>query len=139
MDFNDTLEEAAFRAESRAWLQANAPQPTAANRGDAAHLVAAKDWQATKAAAGYAQIAWPKEWGGGGGTPIQSIIFAQEESKYAQSHGYFLIGLGMCVPTVMAFGDDETKRRFVGPAVRGEEVWCQLFSDRQPTARSQQC
>jgi alkylation response protein AidB-like acyl-CoA dehydrogenase len=134
MDFNDTLEEAAFRAESSAWLEANAPKPTAAKRGDAAHLADAKIWQAKKAAAGYAQIAWPKEWGGGGGTPIQSIIFAQEESKYAQSYGYFLIGLGMCVPTVMAFGDEETKKRFVGPAVRGEEIWCQLFSE--PSAGS---
>ncbi len=134
MDFNDTLEEAAFRAEARAWLEANAPKPTAAKRGDAAHLAAAKVWQAKKAAAGYAQIAWPKEWGGGGGTPIQSIIFAQEESKYAQNYSYFQIGLGMCVPTVMAFGDEETKQRFVGPAVRGEEIWCQLFSE--PSAGS---
>jgi alkylation response protein AidB-like acyl-CoA dehydrogenase len=134
MDFNDTLEEAAFRAKARAWLEANAPRPTAAKRGDAAHLAAAKVWQAKKAAAGYAQIAWPKEWGGGGGTPIQSIIFAQEESKYAQNYGYFQIGLGMCVPTVMAFGDEETKKRFVGPAVRGEEIWCQLFSE--PSAGS---
>jgi alkylation response protein AidB-like acyl-CoA dehydrogenase len=105
MDFNDTLEEAAFRAEARAWLEANVPKPTAAKRGDAAHLAAAKVWQAKKAAAGYAQIAWPKEWGGGGGTPIQSIIFAQEESKWAQNYGYFQIGLAMCVPTVLAFGD----------------------------------
>ena len=134
MDFNDTPEEAAFRTEARAWLEANAPEPTAAIRGDAAHLAAAKGWQAKKAAAGYAQIAWPKEWGGGGGTPIQSIIFAQEESKYAQNYGYFQIGLGMCVPTVMAFGDEETKKRFVGPAVRGEEIWCQLFSE--PSAGS---
>jgi alkylation response protein AidB-like acyl-CoA dehydrogenase len=134
MDFNDTLDEAAFRAEARAWLEANVPKPTAAKRGDAAHLTAAKIWQAKKAAAGYAQIAWPKEWGGGGGTPIQSIIFAQEESKCAQSYSYFQIGLGMCVPTVMAFGDEETKKRFVGPAVRGEEIWCQLFSE--PSAGS---
>ena len=134
MDFNDTPEEAAFRAEARAWLKANAPKPTAAIRGDAAHLAAAKVWQAKKAAAGYAQIAWPKEWGGGGGTPVQSIIFAQEESTYAQNYGYFQIGLGMCVPTVMAFGDEETKKRFVGPAVHGEEIWCQLFSE--PSAGS---
>jgi len=134
MDFNDTLEEAAFRAKARAWLEANAPKAPAAKRGDAAHLAAAKVWQAKKAAAGYAQIAWPKEWGGGGGTPIQSIIFAQEESKYAQNYSYFQIGLGMCVPTVMAFGDEETKKLFVGPAVRGEEIWCQLFSE--PSAGS---
>src|SRR5260370_23765797 len=134
MDFNDTRGEAAFRAEARAGLEATARRRTAAKRGDAAHLAAAKVWQAKKAAAGYAQIAWPKEWGGGGGTPIQSIIFAQEESKYVQNYGYFQIGLGMCLPTVMAFGEKETKQRFVGPAVRGEEIWCQLFSE--PSAGS---
>jgi alkylation response protein AidB-like acyl-CoA dehydrogenase len=129
MDFNDTPEEAAFRTQARAWLEANAPRERASGRGDAEHMAAAKAWQAKKAAAGYAQITWPKEWGGGGGTPMQSIIFGQEEAKYGQNYGYFTIGLGMCVPTVMAFAGDETKQRFVGPAVRGEEIWCQLFSE----------
>ena len=129
MDFNDTPEEAEFRAKARAWLEANAPRERASGRGDAEHMAAAKAWQATKAAAGYAQITWPKEWGGAGGTPMQSVIFGQEEAKYGQNYGYFQIGLGMCVPTVMAFANDETKARFVGPAVRGEEIWCQLFSE----------
>src|SRR5260221_12823199 len=136
MDFNDSPEEAAYRAEVRDWLEANAPKRSLEPdfEGDGRSMSASKAWQAKKAAAGYAQIAWPKEWGGGGGTPIQSIIFAQEESKYAQSYSYFQIGLGMCVPAVMAFGDEETKKRFVGPAVRGEEIWCQLFSE--PSAGS---
>jgi len=129
MDFNDTPEEAAFRVKAREWLEANAPRERASGRGDADHMAAAKAWQAKKAAAGYAQITWPKEWGGGGGTQMQSIIFSQEEGKYGQNYGYFQIGLGMCVPTVMAFADDATKQRFVGPAVRGEEIWCQLFSE----------
>jgi len=129
MDFNDTPEEAAFRVKAREWLEANAPRERASGRGDDAHMAAAKAWQAKKAAAGYAQITWPKEWGGGGGTQMQSIIFSQEEGKYGQNYGYFAIGLGMCVPTVMAFADDETKKRVVGPAVRGEQIWCQLFSE----------
>ena len=129
MDFNDTPEEAAFRTKARAWLDANAPRERASGRGAAAHLAAGKAWQAKKAAAGYAQITWPKEWGGGGGTQMQAIIFGQEEAKYGLNYGYFQIGLGMCVPTVMAFSDDATKQRFVGPAVRGEEIWCQLFSE----------
>jgi alkylation response protein AidB-like acyl-CoA dehydrogenase len=129
MDFNDTPEEAAFRVKAREWLEANAPRERASGRGDAAHMAAAKAWQAKKAAAGYAQITWPKEWGGGGGTQMQSIIFSQEEARYGLNYGYFQIGLGMCVPTVMAFADDDTKKRFVGPAVRGENIWCQLFSE----------
>ncbi|KQZ17620.1 acyl-CoA dehydrogenase family protein [Caulobacter sp. Root1472] len=133
MDFNDSPEEAAYREKARAWLVENAaahrtehgePKPTTPE-----HMAAAKAWQARKAAAGYACITWPAAIGGGGGTPIQSVIFSQEEAKAGVSYGYFTIGLGMCVPTVMAFGDDATKQRFVSPAVKGEEIWCQLFSE----------
>jgi alkylation response protein AidB-like acyl-CoA dehydrogenase len=92
-------------------------------------MAAGKAWQAKKASAGYACITWPKEWGGGGGSPINQVIFNQEEAKSGVNYGYFTIGLGMCVPTVMAFADDDTKQRFVGPAVKGEEIWCQLFSE----------
>lgn len=127
MDFNDTPEEAEYRAAARAWLDANVPEHKAIPHDD--DLAAARAWQTRKAAAGYAQITWPKEWGGGGGTPIQSVIFGQEEARHPVQYGYFTIGLGMCVPTVMAFADDATKQRFVGPALRGEEIWSQLFSE----------
>jgi alkylation response protein AidB-like acyl-CoA dehydrogenase len=136
MDFNDSPEEAAYRAKARSWLQANAPQFASKQRGgaleddeSAADMARAKAWQTRKAEAGYAQITWPKEWGGAGGTPIESVIFSQEEAAFNVASGYFSIGLGMCVPTVMAFADDATKKRFVGPALRGDEIWCQLFSE----------
>ncbi|MEH3035364.1 MAG: acyl-CoA dehydrogenase family protein [Sphingomonas adhaesiva] len=127
MDFNDTPEEAAYRTRARDWLESNVAEHKA--QGHADDMAAARAWQARKAAAGYAQITWPKEWGGGGGTPIQSVIFGQEEAKHPVQYGYFTIGLGMCVPTVMAFADQATKERFVGPALRGEEIWSQLFSE----------
>jgi alkylation response protein AidB-like acyl-CoA dehydrogenase len=131
MDFNDSPKEAAFRAEVRAWLTANASRtaPRGASGSSHEYLPEARAWQAKKAAAGYAQITWPKAWGGGGGTPMQQVIFSQEEAKFDAPYNHFGIGLGMCVPTVMAFADEETKTRFVGPAVRGEEIWCQLFSE----------
>jgi alkylation response protein AidB-like acyl-CoA dehydrogenase len=131
MDFNDTPEEAAYRAQVRQWLEANAPRqaldPTDMEGGGS--MAASKAWQAKKAAAGYAQITWPREWGGPGGTPIQQVIFSQEEARYPIPPNPFQIGLGMCVPTVMTFADEDTKKRFVGPALRGEEIWCQLFSE----------
>src|SRR5690606_5114508 len=108
MDFSDTPEEAAYRAKVRAWLAANAPKPGELPSGREASesdLAAAKAWQAKKAAAGYAQITWPKEWGGPGGTPIESVIYSQEEAKLVPSNTIFAIGLGMCIPTVMAFAD----------------------------------
>jgi alkylation response protein AidB-like acyl-CoA dehydrogenase len=135
MDFNDSDEEAQYRAGARAFLAANATpkdasRPEISKRLSPAELLtAAKAWQATKAASGYACITWPRDWGGQGGTPMQSVIFAQEEERYDVPVGIFQIGLGMCVPTVMALADEETKQRFVGPAMRGEEIWCQLFSE----------
>ncbi len=134
MDFNDTPEEAAYRAQARAWLEANAPKQSDAGSAEdmlegGGGMAASKAWQARKAAAGYAQITWPREWGGPGGVPMQQVIFSQEEAKYAVPGNPFTIGLGMCVPTLMTFADEETKARFGGPALRGEEIWCQLFSE----------
>jgi len=138
MDFEDSPEEAAFRKEVRAWLDANAKKregkreidPEDMENGAANEMAASKAWQKTKAKAGYARITWPKGMGGIGGTPMQSIIFSQEESKYdVAGGGPFAIGLGMCIPTLMAYGDEEAKKRYVWPAVQGDEIWCQLFSE----------
>ena len=133
MDFSDTPEEAAFRADVIAFLAAHA-EPRAGRLADPetaddAYVARARAWQAKKAEAGFAGITWPKSWGGRGGTPMQQVIYGQEELKYALPRGVFEIGLGMCVPTVMAYADKETSERHVGPALRGETIWCQLFSE----------
>ena len=136
MDFNDTAEEAAFRAEVRAFLDANARKksetaPTNRRRyiSDAEELTLAKAWQAKQADAGFARITWPEKWGGRGGTTIQQVIYNEEEARYLVPGGVFSIGLGMCIPTLMAYADEATLERHVRPALRGEEVWCQLFSE----------
>ncbi len=124
MDFEDSPEEAAFRAEASAFLEREAPG--FGGRGDVA---AAKAWQGTKAEAGFAGITWPRRFGGRGGTPMQQVIWNQEEEKYQVPRGVFEIGLGMCVPTVMAYAEAAVCERLVGPALRGETIWCQLFSE----------
>ncbi|MGE0657936.1 MAG: acyl-CoA dehydrogenase family protein [Reyranellaceae bacterium] len=135
MDFNDTPEEAAFRKEVRAWLDANAKRKDADRKASRARmeevdaLPRAREWQAKKARAGYARITWPKEYGGMGGTPIQQVIYSQEEDDYLVPTGFFEIGLGMCIPTVMAYAKPEVLQRYVKPALYGEEIWCQLFSE----------
>ncbi len=136
MDFNDTPEEAAFRAEARAFLEKHLqPKGSAPVSRDRVNMLQkAKDWQKTKAENKFAQITWPKEWGGRGGTAMQSVIWGQEESKFDAPTGPFAIGLGMCIPTVIAFGSDEHKQRYVQKALMGEEIWCQLFSE--PSAGS---
>ncbi len=136
MDFDDTSEEAAFRAQVRAFLEANVERrPPGVAEGYRTSQEApgalgrAKAWQAKKAAAGFAGITWPKDWGGRGGTPIQQVIYNQEEANYIVPRGFFEIGLGMCIPTLCTWGTPEQRARYAPPALRGEEIWCQLFSE----------
>ncbi len=135
MDFNDTPEEAAFRAEARAFLTANA-EPKAGSRPtlrlsglDAAGVARCKEWQTKKAEAGMAGLTWPKKFGGREASPILQVIYNQEEEAFSVPRGLFEIGLGMCIPTMMAYAKPEQLDRYVAPALRGEEVWCQLFSE----------
>jgi len=141
MDFNDTPEEAAFRAEARRWLEANAERLQPGDRSAGAEARAdpetvrkAKEWQARKADGGWACITWPKEYGGRGATAIQSVIWGQEEAKFRTPPNIFGIGQGMLGPTIMAHGTDEQKQLYLNKMLRGEEIWCQLFSE--PSAGS---
>ncbi|MFY0610336.1 MAG: acyl-CoA dehydrogenase family protein [Hyphomicrobiaceae bacterium] len=136
MDFSDTKQEAEFRAEAIAFLEANAKRRAAGEvrgyrRGQdkPGALDAAKAYQTKKAEAGFAGIAWPKEWGGRGGSQIEQVIFSQEEAKFDVDPRFFQIGLGMCLPTVCTWGSAEHIERYAGPALRANEVWCQLFSE----------
>ena len=134
MDFNDTQEEAAFRAEVRAFLAANAEPkkrgvPARARHVDAEALSRAKSFQAAKHDAGLVGLTWPKQWGGRELPQIFQVIYNQEEEAYAAPRGVFEIGLGMCIPTMMAYATPEQLTRYVPKALRGEEVWCQLFSE----------
>ncbi len=131
MDFNDTPEEAAYRTTVRDWLAANADALTGESYGSRTdHVAAAKAWQARKYAAGYVGITWPRAVGGQGGTAMQQIIFNQEESKVGAPTGLYAIGLGMCIPTVFTHAaTPDIAARYVPPAMRGDEVWCQLFSE----------
>ena len=136
MDFDDTAEEAEFRAGARAFLEQNAQrrEPGSglvyrAGNESPEFRQRAKEWQANKADAGYAGITWPKEWGGRGGTAIEQVIYDQEEAKYVVPRGLFDIGLGMCIPTLCTWGTQAHRDRFARKALRGEEIWCQLFSE----------
>jgi len=136
MEFRESPEEAAFRAETRAWLQANA-EPRAldegfrlfAERHDDAYLARAKAWQAKKADAGWAGITWPRDCGGRGGSPMQQIIWDQEVARFDAPEDAFAAGIRQGGPTVIAHGTVAQKRRYLPPLLRGDEIWCQLFSE----------
>jgi alkylation response protein AidB-like acyl-CoA dehydrogenase len=135
MDFNDTPEESAFRAEARGFLSANAERkanakPVLRQSGiDAEAVKRCKAWQAKKADAGFAALTWPKRFGGKEASPILQVIYNQEEEDFVVPRGLYEIGLGMCIPTMMAYAKPEQLDRYVRPALHGEEVWCQLFSE----------
>jgi len=139
MTFDDTPEEAAFRAKVRAWLDANAPkhlESVLAKGGFAGSgldgidiMAESKAWQKKKQAAGYGCLHWPKDYGGGGFSPIERVIWGQEEGVYAALSGMFIIGHGMCGPTVMAWAAEDQKKTLLPPLAAGEEIWCQLFSE----------
>jgi alkylation response protein AidB-like acyl-CoA dehydrogenase len=136
MDFNDAPEETAWRAECRDWLAANAPAVASTGprevmfeAGGGEYLERAKRWQATKFDAGFARITWEPEFGGRNGSTMQQIIFGQEEAHYNVPTDVFVIGLGMIAPTLRACGTDAQQRRYLTKLLRGEEIWCQLFSE----------
>jgi alkylation response protein AidB-like acyl-CoA dehydrogenase len=142
VDFDDTPEEAAFRAEARAWLETHAQLKTggrdatrryfssdASPEADAEHVRRNREWQRTLHDGGWAGVTWPRAYGGRGGTPVEQSIFNQEQARFDVSIGVFAIAVGMVGPTLIAHGTEAQKERHVGTILRGDEVWCQLFSE----------
>jgi alkylation response protein AidB-like acyl-CoA dehydrogenase len=139
MNFDDTPQEAAFRKEAREWISANAPSQyeeelKKASLGrtqlkGANILEVAKAWQKKKADGGWACLHWPKEYGGRGASAIERVIWQQEEGAFGKLSAMFIIGHGMCGPTMMAYAREDHKRRYLPPLASGENIWCQLFSE----------
>ena len=136
MDFNDSPEEAEFRARTREFLDKTVarrkPGEVAGYRRgqDAPDAIAsARAYQRAKFDHGFAGISWPKEWSGQGGSQIQQVIFNEEEAQYKTLAGIFTIGLGMCMPTICTWGTPEQRDRYAPAALKADELWCQLFSE----------
>ena len=132
MDFDDTPQEAEFRAEARAFLNANATlksesEPVKENLEQ--HMARARAWQKLKSENGWACLNYPAEYGGRNASPMERIIWGQEEARYDVPTGVYAIGLGMCGPTMIAYASDEHKEARVPRMVSGEDIWCQLFSE----------
>jgi alkylation response protein AidB-like acyl-CoA dehydrogenase len=139
MNFDDTPQEAAFRAQARKWIAANAPKEFEAELAKSslgriqlknADIVdVAKAWQKKKAQGGWACLQWPTEYGGRGASAVERVIWQEEEGVYVKLTSPFQIGEGMCGPTLMAYGSEADKRRYLPKLASGEEIWCQLFSE----------
>jgi alkylation response protein AidB-like acyl-CoA dehydrogenase len=125
-------EIAEYRERVRSFLQRHAPDYSLAarNEGSAeAALELGRNWQKLKSEHGYAAITLPRSVGGGGGTPLQKVVFNQEESEYDLPVQYFGISLGQPIPIMAIYASEEQKADLIRPAIRGDTIWCQMFSE----------
>lgn len=125
----ETSEEAGFRAEVREWLVANVPREPRPHEG-----LAQRDfdcaWQRRQHEAGWAGISWPREYGGRGLSLTEQLIWHEEYSRAgAPPSGAMFIGLSHGGPTLIVKGSDAQKARYLPGILKGEEVWCQGFSE----------
>ena len=132
MDLRYTPAEQAFRAELRQWLgdtipglpDKPSPEDWPGRRAYDTH------WQRLLFDAGYAGVDWPEEGGGRGSSPVEQLIFKEElERAHAPYVGVNFVGLLHAGPTVIAEGTPEQRQRYLPPILKGDEVWCQGFSE----------
>ena len=135
MDFEYPPEAEAFRAELRAWLEANYTDEyrslksvLACRRGEP-ELAKHQEWNAKLADARYSAIAWPEEYGGRGAGIMEQVVYAEEMHRAGAPHTVNLIGLSNIAPSIMEHGTPEQKTQFLPRMLRGDDIWCQGFSE----------
>src|SRR2546430_11772536 len=130
MDLNYSAEELAFRDQMRAWLEANLPDDL--RRKVADHESLSKDdlmrWHRILAREGWVAPAWPEEWGGTGWNVAQRYIF-EEECGYVGTPPLIPFGLTMCAAVLLRFGTEAQKKRFLPRIYKGDDFWCQGYSE----------
>jgi alkylation response protein AidB-like acyl-CoA dehydrogenase len=132
LSFNEKQEE--YREHAREWLINNIPEGWGTpefewpdDEGERGKIL--REWDRKLYEGGFAGIAWPKEYGGQGLTHVEDIIFNEEAGKLNAPGGLNVLGKLLLGPTLMLFGSEEQKQRFLPPLLRGDEVWCQGFSE----------
>jgi alkylation response protein AidB-like acyl-CoA dehydrogenase len=135
MKLSFSPEDEAFRAEIAGWLAENLCGEFEQTRGRGGpgdeHMFVEerKAWERKLAEGGWTCIGWPKEYGGRAASVEQQVIFNEEYARAGGPGRMGHIGEGLTGPTLIAFGTDEQKKRFLPGIVRGEEFWCQGYSE----------
>src|SRR6185312_13653251 len=129
MDLTFNERESAFREELRSWLADNQPAQEPEEGGEDAHYAWRRDWQRRLYDAGWAAPAWPAEYGGRGASLSESAIYFEELGRARVPLPANVLGLLLGGPTLMVWGTDEQKERYLSPILSAEEIWCQGFSE----------
>ncbi|MEO5837910.1 MAG: acyl-CoA dehydrogenase family protein [Acidimicrobiales bacterium] len=132
MYVGDSPAQSQVRAEARAWLQSNPPPEVDPAAGQVARLAAARTWQRVLHDNGWAGLSWPRELGGRAWTSVEVAIFQQEETKVLDWHTLkrpFNVALNLAAPALMEFGTADQRNAHLPAILRGDEFWCQLFSE----------
>jgi len=134
MDLTFTPEQEAFRVRLRHWLQENLPPGWGTDgyppfRSYAAEVEFMRDWQAKLYGAGWCGFSWPKEYGGAGGTLVEQAIYNEEMARAQAPELINKVGVNNVGPTLINYGTEEQKRRFLSKILSAEDIWCQLFSE----------
>ena len=133
MELNFTHDEEQFRQKVRNFLEENVPKSglSAAREmpEDNERLAKAKAWQHKLYDAGYVALSWPKEYGGQALDPVKQSIVNDEMVRARAPYLLGGSGLGMLGPTLISWGNEEQKRRFLPKILTAEEIWCQGYSE----------
>jgi alkylation response protein AidB-like acyl-CoA dehydrogenase len=134
MDLTFSEQETAFRGELRGWLAENPPAPEPSEGGEdegreGTHFFWRRDWQRRLYDAGWAAPSWPTEYGGRGASLTESAIYFEELGRARVPMAANVLGLLLGGPTLMAWGTQEQKDRYLAPILSAEEIWCQGFSE----------
>ncbi|HEV7529976.1 MAG TPA: acyl-CoA dehydrogenase family protein, partial [Solirubrobacteraceae bacterium] len=129
MDLTFSEQETAFRDELREWLSANKPGRAPTGEGEDGQYAWRREWQRKLYDAGWAAPAWPTEYGGRGASLTESAIYFEELGRARVPMAANVLGLLLGGPTLMVWGTDEQKERYLSPILSGEEIWCQGFSE----------
>ncbi len=133
MDLNLTPQELAFRDEVRAWFSANVPKDWVKRRNAEESMEARfaylRGWQRKLYDAGWAGISWAKEYGGRGASLMEQVIFIEEMARAEAPPMANVLGLGLIGPTIIAYGNQAQKERYLRKILSAEEIWCQGFSE----------
>ena len=132
MKLGFTPAEERFRSEAAAWLEGQLRGPFKDLRGEVSmsgRFERRRDWERALGAARFSCIGWPEQFGGRNATLAEQVIFAEEYARAGAPGRLGHMGIELAGPTILTFGTPAQQARFLPPIARGEELWCQGYSE----------